>query len=52
MLLRALRDDDFKRTFRYPHGDELTLDWTLGYFAWHTRHHVAQILNLRKREGW
>jgi len=52
MLLRSLPDDDFKRSFRHPDGRELTLDWTLGYFAWHSRHHVAQILNLRKRQGW
>ena len=52
MLLRALPDDAFKRAFRHPRGDELSLDWALSYFAWHSRHHVAQILNLRKREGW
>ena len=52
MLLRSLPDDDFKRSFRHPEGRELALDWTLGYFAWHSRHHVAHILNLRKREGW
>lgn len=52
MLLRSLSDDDFKRGFRHPNGGELVLDWTLGYFAWHSRHHVAHILNLRKREGW
>jgi uncharacterized damage-inducible protein DinB len=52
MLLRSLPDDDFKRSFRLPEDRELTLDWTLGYFAWHSRHHVAHILSLRKREGW
>ena len=52
MLLRSLPDDAFNRTFRHPNGDELTLNWTLSYFAWHSRHHVAQILNLREREGW
>lgn len=53
ILLRSLSDDDFKRGYRHPASTELTiLDWTLGYFAWHSRHHVAQILALRKREGW
>ena len=52
MLLRSLSDDDFKRSFRHPEGGESALDRTLGYFAWHSRHHVAHILNLRKREGW
>jgi hypothetical protein len=52
MLLRSLSDGDFKRSFRHPDGGELALDWTLGYFAWHSRHHVAHILNLRKPEDW
>jgi uncharacterized damage-inducible protein DinB len=52
MLFRSLPDDDFKRSFRHPDGAVLSVDWTLGYFAWHSRHHVAQILGLRKREGW
>jgi uncharacterized damage-inducible protein DinB len=53
MLLRSLSDADFKRSYRHPERGEATiLDSTLGYFAWHSRHHVAQILNLRKRECW
>src|SRR5258706_7120129 len=52
MLLRSLPNDDFKRSFRHPERGEVMLDWTLGYFAWHSRHHVAHIVNLRKREGW
>ncbi len=50
MLLRSLADEDFKRTFRHPEGHEMSLDWTLGYFAWHSRHHVAQILSVRRGE--
>jgi uncharacterized damage-inducible protein DinB len=53
MLLRSSSDDDFKRSYRHPErGESAILDRTLGYFAWHSRHHVAQILSLRKREGW
>jgi uncharacterized damage-inducible protein DinB len=52
-MLRSLSDDDFKRTYRHPDRSEPTvLDHTLGYFAWHGRHHVAQILTLRKHRGW
>lgn len=51
MLLRSLPDDGFKRTFRQA-DEELSLEGVLCYFAWHSRHHVAQILNLRKRKGW
>jgi|SRR5271165_108038 len=52
MLLRSLSDDDFKRSYVHPSGELVTLDRALSYFAWHSRHHVAQILSVRKREGW
>jgi uncharacterized damage-inducible protein DinB len=52
-LLRSLRDDDFRRTFRHPdHADVLTVDWLVALYAWHGRHHVAHITALRKRMGW
>lgn len=53
LLFRSLSDEDFKRAYRHPDRRELTiLDATLGYFAWHSRHHVAQITGLRDRQGW
>ena len=53
MLLRSLSDDDFQRKYRHPDRAELVaLGYTLGYFAWHSRHHVAQILSLRNRQSW
>jgi hypothetical protein len=52
-LLRSLSDDDFKRSYRHPaRGELIRREQTLGYFAWHSRHPVAQILSLRKRERW
>jgi hypothetical protein len=38
-------------SFRRPNGFDLTLDWTIRFFAWHPRHLVAHLLNLRKLEG-
>ena len=52
LLLRAMSDADFAKTFRHPELGEKRLDWTLGLYAWHCLHHVAQINNLRSREGW
>ncbi len=52
LLLRSLSDVEFGRTYRHPEMGEKRLDWTLGLYAWHSRHHVAQITALRKREGW
>jgi hypothetical protein len=52
-LIRAMSDDDFRRTLRHPeHQGVLTVDWLLGMYAWHSRHHVAHITSLRKRKGW
>jgi hypothetical protein len=52
-LLRSMNDQDFARTFRHPElGREVRLDWTLGLYAWHCRHHVAHIQALRERERW
>jgi len=53
LLLRELTPDDFNRRFRHPeHGRSMGLDEVLAMYAWHGRHHVAQITSLRKRMGW
>jgi uncharacterized damage-inducible protein DinB len=52
MLLRSVPDEDFKRSYVHPSGELVTLDRALSYFAWHSRHHVAQILSVRNRQGW
>jgi uncharacterized damage-inducible protein DinB len=51
-LLRSLQPDDWKRTFRHPELGEVSLEKNLALYAWHGRHHVAQITNLRERNGW
>lgn len=52
-LLRSMAATDFRRTLRHPEHDRvLTLVQMLGLYAWHGRHHVAHITELRKREGW
>lgn len=52
-LLRASTAEDYQRSFHHPeHRRALTLDETLGIYAWHGRHHVAHITGLRQREGW
>ncbi len=51
-LLRALKPDDFSRTFRHPELGVMTLGKNLALYAWHGRHHVAQITSLRERSGW
>lgn len=52
LLLRAVRPEDFARTFRHPERVVLTLDQTLPLYAWHCRHHLAHITHLAQRMGW
>ncbi len=51
-LLKAMRPEDFKRTFNHPESGVNTLENILQMYAWHGRHHVAHITSLRKRMGW
>ena len=52
-LMRALDEGDFRRTFKHPEHDGVqTLDWLVGMYAWHSRHHVGHITALRERMGW
>ena len=51
-LLRSLAPSDLQRRFRHPDRGEVTLDWNLGLYAWHGRHHLGHIAALRQREGW
>lgn len=52
LLLRGFSDIEFARVFRHPERGEARLDTMLGLYAWHGRHHLAQIENLRKRNNW
>ena len=51
-LLRSLNKDEWKRTFRHPELGPMTLEKTLALYAWHGRHHVAHVTELRKRMSW
>ena len=51
-LLRAMSDDDFRRTLRHPDMGVMTLDALLSLYAWHGQHHVGHVTSLRERMGW
>lgn len=51
-LLRSLGPEDWKRQFRHPEIGVVSLEKNLGMYAWHGKHHVAHITELRKRMGW
>ncbi|SNC65777.1 DinB superfamily protein [Hymenobacter gelipurpurascens] len=52
-LLRNLTEQQWQRTFYHPGTKrKFTLEQALVLYAWHGRHHVAHITELRRREGF
>jgi hypothetical protein len=51
-LLEAMTDSDFARQFHHPESGTMRLDTYLSGYAWHCRHHLAHITQLRARMGW
>jgi uncharacterized damage-inducible protein DinB len=51
-LLRAMDEKDWARAFRHPEWGSIRLDTTLALYAWHSRHHLAHVTELRRRNGW
>ena len=51
-LLRSLEPRDWKRTFNHPEIGSMALEKNLALYAWHGRHHVAHVTELRKKMGW
>lgn len=51
-LLRSLSEEQWKRAFRHPDLGPIRLEQNAALYAWHGRHHVAHIANLRERLGW
>jgi hypothetical protein len=52
-FLKNFTEEDYHRTIYHPeHEKEFTLWHLLGMYAWHSRHHVAHITELKNRKGW
>ncbi len=52
VLLDSMHDADFERPLMHPENGPMTLDRLLQVYAWHGPHHVAHVMELRKRKGW
>lgn len=54
LLLTALPLGAWSRSYEHPERPErpIRLDQSLANYAWHGRHHIAHIRNLRTRMGW
>ena len=52
LVLRAMTDSDFARTLHHAEAGTLRLQAVAACYGWHSRHHVAQIVAIRKHYGW
>jgi hypothetical protein len=53
VLLRSMTAEQFGRMLVHPEHDRpRSLEWMLAAYAWHGRHHVAHVTELRRRMGW
>jgi hypothetical protein len=52
-LLKVLTPEDFRKLYLHPqYGTEFSLERVLGLYAWHGKHHLAHIVNLKERMKW
>ena len=52
VLLDSLSAQDFARSLMHPEYGPMTIDRLVQMYAWHGRHHVAHLVEWRKREGF
>lgn len=52
LVLNAMTVADFERKLRHPDHGDVSLNYMLALYDWHSRHHLAHIKNLRVRNGW
>lgn len=50
--LQALPAEAFARQLVHPDSGPMTIDTLLALYAWHGRHHIAHIAELRRARGW
>lgn len=52
-LLSNFKVEEWNRTVLHPeHNKTMTLWYLLGSYAWHGKHHVAHITELREKMNW
>jgi hypothetical protein len=48
-MLRALKPEEWQRTYRHPEMGLVPLERALALYAWHGKHHVAHITSSRHK---
>lgn len=52
LLLRSLSEKQWQRGYTHPENGRQTIAEAAALYEWHSRHHLAHITELRKRNGW
>lgn len=52
IVLKSLSPDQFQRKLNHPEMGLIDIDWLIAQYAWHGKHHIAQINSLKQRMGW
>ncbi len=52
LLLQSLTEAQWQRTYIHPARGPQTIALATMLYAWHGRHHLAQITHLRTEKGW
>lgn len=52
-LLKQLTEEDLNKAFIHPESNkEFTIKEMVGFYAWHSNHHLAHISTLKKSKNW
>ena len=52
LLLRGMTEADWQRCYVHPEMGKISLERALAIYAWHGRHHVAHVTELRRQKAW
>ncbi len=52
LLLRSLTEEQWERGYTHPERGRQSIAEAMAMYEWHSRHHVAHIVELRKRMNW
>lgn len=53
LVLRNLSETDLQRYFIHPEtGNQVPLAVNVGLYAWHSKHHLGHILQLKEKMAW
>jgi hypothetical protein len=52
ILLKSLTPEQFEHKLVHPETGLIDINWCIAQYAWHGKHHIAQINSLKQRMGW